>query len=349
MLNYVNPLKIGITGSFGKTTTKHFMYHLLNESFQVAVSPKSYNTEMGICKSIRENLSYTYEIYIAELGATIPKDIEKLTKLVNVDIGVITDIGLQHLETFKTIDNILKTKLEILQSQNIKVLIINNDNDYLRNYEYPNNIEIIKVGTTKESDIYAQNINLNFTNSEFDIMLDKPLHVKVPIVGKHNIINILLAVAVCHYLKLDIYTLIDKIESLKPTSHRLEFKKHGIHTIIDNSFNSNYSGFLNDIDLLSHARNFKIIITPGLVELNDLRQTIHKNIASYLKDKVDFVYLINNTNTLYMQEEFKRILFHNYIIVDTFIEAYNLAISTQEESTILIENDLTDYYLNGGI
>lgn len=348
-LDYINPIKIGITGSYGKTTTKHFIYEFLKDNYQTTLSPKSYNTEMGLCKSIIENLNYLDEIYIAELGATSPCDIEKLTKLVNVDIGIITDIGIQHIETFKTIENILKTKLEILKSNNIKTLIINNDNEYLSSYLYPQDINIIKVGTNSNSDIRIDNIKLGFEYNEFDIVLDKPYHVKTSIVGKHNIINITLAVTAAFYLGEDIQQLIEKTKQLKPVNNRLEIKKIENHLVIDNSFNSNFNGFINNIDLLNLSNRFKIVITPGLVELQNKGFEIHKEIANYLIKKVDFVYLISNTNTIYMKEEFLKNGFYNFIMLDTFNEAYKLALSTKQQSTILIENDLTDYYLNGGL
>lgn len=345
---FINPLCIGITGSFGKTSTKYFINNLVQESFLTTASPKSYNTEMGLCKSILDNLRYGDEIYIAELGATKPKDIEKLINIVNVDIGIITDIGIQHLESFKTIDNILNTKLEILKSPSIQTLIINNDNKLLREYNYPNNINIIRVGTDKTSDILINHVKTSLDNIEFDIKLDKDYHIKTKIIGKHNVINIALAVTIAYYLGIDIYQVIEKVKEITPVDHRLQVSYHGIHQIIDNSFNSNIQGFKNNIDLLTSSKNFKILITPGVVELASSKATIHKELARYINNKVDFVYLVDNTNTIYMKEEFDKIGFNNYLLVDSFINAYRLALQTTIPSSILIENDLTDYYMNGG-
>lgn len=347
-LTSINPLVIGITGSFGKTTVKNFIYQMLS-NYQVSKSRKSYNTEMGICKSISLDLKAFDEVYISELGATKPKDIEKLTNLLNPTICIITDIGKQHLDSFKTIDNILKTKLEIIKSNKIEVLIINGDNTYLNEFNYPKDLKVIRVGKDKNFDVYYENENFGFSETTFDLSSKKKYHIKTKIVGKHNIINILISFAACAYLKMDEEEIISNINNLHLPNNRLEIKNINNHKIIDNSFNSNSIGFKNNIDYLSLSTDFKIVITPGIVELKKESQQIHDELAKYLIDKVDFVYLIKNKNTYYMEKEFKRQNFTNFKMVDSFKEAYILSINRKEPSTILIENDLTDYYLNGGI
>lgn len=345
----INPLCIGITGSFGKTSTKNFCYELLKDNYLTTKSSKSYNTEMGLCKSIKKDLTYGDEIYIAEMGATRSKDIEKLVNFVNIDIGIITDIGIQHLESFKTIENILKTKLEILKSKNIKTLIINNDNEYLKNYTYSNNINLVRVGTDVSSDIIISNIIITLENIEFDILLDQKYHIKTNIIGKHNVINIAIAITLAYSLGVDIFQIIERLKNIESIKHRLETKIIGIHKVIDNSFNSNLQGFKNNVDLLSLSKEFKVIITPGLVELNRKTKDIHQELARYIYNKIDYVYLIDNPNTNLMKNEFEKMGFTNYVVIDSFASAFKLALNSTQKSTILIENDLTDYYMNGGI
>ena len=347
-LTSINPLVIGITGSFGKTTVKNFIYQMLS-NYQVSKSRKSYNTEMGIGKSISLDLQAFDEVYISELGATKPKDIEKLTNLLNPTICIITDIGKQHLDSFKTIDNILKTKLEIIKSNKIEVLIINGDNTYLNEFNYPKDLKVIRVGKDKNFDVYYENENFGFSKTSFDLSSKKKYHINTKIVGKHNIINILISFAACRYLKMDEEQIISNINNLCLPNNRLEIKNINNHKIIDNSFNSNSIGFKNNIDYLSLSPDFKIVITPGIVELKQESKQIHDELAKYLIDKVDFVYLIKNKNTYIMEKEFRRQNFTNFKMVDSFKEAYIISINRKEPSTILIENDLTDYYLNGGI
>lgn len=347
-LNYINPLVVGITGSFGKTTVKNFVYSL-SDNLNTCMSKRSYNTEMGTCRSILEDLDYSDEIFIAELGATKSKDIEILSKFVAPSIGVITDIGNQHIESFKTIENILNTKLEILKSPNIKTLIINSDNKYLNEFSYPRNINIIRVGKNIDADIRFTNINYNFDKTTFDLIDGLIYPVETKVLGIHNILNIVMAYAVLKTINAEEKEVINKIKDLENPKNRLEIKHINNHTIIDNSFNSNISGFLNNIDLLSKSKDYKVIITPGVVELNKSSKKEHIKIANAIIDKIDFVYLINNKNTRYMKKEFDLKGFKNYYLCDTFKEAFNKAIDSKKPSTILIENDLTDYYLNGGI
>ena len=125
---------------------------------------------MGLSKAIEEMNAQT-EVFISELGATKQKDIQELVSFINVDIGIITDIGCQHLETFKTIDAVLKTKLEILESKNIKTIVINNDNKYLKEFKYPSGLKVIRIGLTTESDYLAKNIELTMTGITFDVFL----------------------------------------------------------------------------------------------------------------------------------------------------------------------------------
>ena len=348
-LKFINPLVFGITGSFGKTTVKYFLYQLLSDNYSACMSRKSYNTTMGLCKSILEDLKYGDEIYIAELGACYKGDIHELVKFVEPSIGVITDIGIQHIESFKSIDNVLKTKLEILKSKNIHTLIINNDNLYLKNFDYPKNLKVIRVGQNEQSDVLIKNIITSFSETEFDIIYHNKFHIKTNILGMHNVMNLTLAFVLSCLCDVDQSELIRKMNNIYMPNNRLEFKKVANHTIIDNSFNSNVVGFKNNIDLLNKSKDYKVLITPGVVELNKFSKQEHKLLAEYIINKIDMVYLIENKNTLYMKDEFDKHNFINYYICDSFKQAFDLAINNKIQSTILIENDLTDYYMNGGI
>ncbi len=348
-LDYVSPLVIGVTGSFGKTTVKNFIYQLCKDIYISTMSKKSYNTEMGLCLSILEDLSLGDEIYIAELGATKPKDIKKLATFVNPTIGVITDIGIQHLETFKTVENILKTKLEILMSKNITTLIINSDNIYLNEFEYPKELNVIRVGQNTNANIRFTNVKYFFDHTTFDILDNNIYHVETNVVGIHNVLNIMLAYTLASHLGINKRLIIDKIKNLEMPKNRLEIKHYNQHTVIDNSFNSNVVGFYNNVSLLSLANNYKVVITPGVVELKNKSKEEHIKLAKHLMNSVNFIYLIKNKNTIYMQDEFIKNHFTNYHLCDSFDMAFKNALKNEKPSTILIENDLTDYYMNGGI
>lgn len=342
------PLIIGITGSFGKTSTKNFLYQLIKTNFYTYVTPKSYNTPMGICKGINEDMQEGIETFICELGATKKGDIKELVSFLDIDIGIITEIGPQHLESFKTIENILQTKLEILESKKIKYLIINNDNDYLRKYQYPNNIEIIRVGINNPSTFEGRNIVLTNNGMSFDIYLLNQFYMRVEtcLLGRHNIYNILLSAACCNVLKIPKEEIFKNIKKIKPVEHRLSIKKINNFQIIDDAFNSNYVGFNNALEVLKLSQNKKILITPGLVDLGKETKPLNKKIGKQLTKGIDWIYLIKNEASKYIQDYFIEENFTSYEVTSSFKEALDKAFKKYfEETTILIENDLPDNYI----
>ena len=340
-------LKIGITGSFGKTSTKFYLSQTLSEKFCVHASPKSYNTLMGISMDINHNINEGTEIYILEMGATKLLDIKKINNIANINIGVITSIGTQHLESFKNIENIIKTKLEIIESNNINTLFINSDIKELDDYIYPQNIRVIKIGFNKNADFIISDINESFNNLSFKI---NGRVINAKLLGEHNVLNLTFCYAISKYLNMDDDEVIKILSDLQPMEHRLKLIKYKNYQIIDDSFNSNFIGFKNAIKSLSLSGTYNILITPGLVEQDEVLNEYYKELSIMIKNTVDEVYLINNKSIKLLVKCFDNIKFHKYIVVDSFKEAINLIKSKNIETfyTILIENDLTDYYLNRG-
>ena len=341
-----NIIKIGITGSYGKTSCKYFLTNVLSSKYLVHKSPKSYNTMLGITKDVLNNLKEYDEIYIAEMGATKPKDIEKINQIINIDIGIITSIGTQHLDSFKNIDNIIKTKLEILKSNNIKTLVINIDNEYLENYKYPSDVKIIKVSTrNKNADYYAYDIKESFNLIKFKI---NNLVLETNLLGIHNVTNLLLAYAVCKEFELEDEEIKEAFKNIEAVEHRLSYTKYDNYQVIDDSFNSNFEGFKNAIMVLSLCDTRKILITPGLVDQKEKIQEYYQELGYIIMQNIDYVYLIKNENINALVNYFKNNQFNKYIVVDSFKEAFERARNQNDYATILIENDLTDYYLSRG-
>ncbi len=348
-LNKIKPFKIGITGSFGKTSTKNFLYEILKDHYLTHMTPKSYNTLMGVSKDILLNLKGTEEIYISELGATMPNDINKLNKLLNINYGVITSIGTQHLESFKTLDNIIKTKLEILNSEEISTIFINADNEALDKYNYPKDLKVIRVGiNNKNVDYQASILNESFNNLSF--VLNNKWIIYTKLNGKHNVINLLLCIAIGVEMGLDIDKIVESIALIEPVEHRQSIMKFDKYQIIDDSFNSNYIGFINALDTLKQTNTFKILITPGIVEQDKMLKKYYKTISLKIKDSTNLTYIIDNPNSKELVKSLKEVNYHNYLIVYSLKEAITLINELQinQYITILIENDLTDYYLTRG-
>ena len=347
-LNKYEMINIGITGSFGKTSTKNFLYYLLKEKYYTYKTPKSYNTPMGICKVVNNDLPILSDVFIVEMGACNIGDINELVNLVNIDIGIITEIGPQHLETFKTIDNVLKTKLEILNSKKLKTLVINQDNIYLRNVSYPNNINIIRIGINEEADYMAKNIVVNDIYLSFDLYYQNTIltSIKTKLLGQHNIYNLLSSIAVSINMGVDIESIRKSCLQIEPVLHRLSTSKDGNIRIIDDAFNSNIVGFKNAVDVLKLSKSNKIVITPGIVDGGTYLKELNKEAAKKLTE-VDFVLLVDNQASKYIQEYFDDTAFTNYQVVKSFKQAYNIVQkeSKSRDVTLLIENDLPDNYL----
>ena len=345
-------ITIGITGSFGKTSVKNILATILSEKFSVLASPKSYNTPMGISKTILEDYS-DQEIFIAEMGARHVGDIKELAKYIPCDIGVITSVSRQHLEGFKTLDNILDTKFEL--AQNLKkdgVMFYSGDNDGSKTLYERNQGEkhIISIASDNDGIISASNFNISECGSTFVLTINgETKNVSTVLLGKHSISNIMLAVKVANYLGLDNEQIAKGIEKIAPVPHRMQILKgvDGV-TVIDDSYNANPHGAKAACEILKMFKTKKIVITSGLVELGNLEQLENKKLGENLATSTDEVILIGKNRvkpivagliTANYSEE-------NIHIVDSLEDAMTiLSQIMQNGTTVLFLNDLPDSYL----
>lgn len=348
-----NLVKIAITGSYGKTTTKHILDEVLNEYTITVTTPKSYNTILGICTTINEKLTEQTEILILEMGTNHIGEINKMCKLVSPNIGVITEIGPQHLSTFKNINNVLKAKLEIVDYMSYEdILILNGDNNYLKNIKLINLNNIYKVGKNNTNDYYVKNISIKNNIQTFDIYHGDKfiITVSTQLLGEHNINNILLAYMVIKQLsnvvKISDIEFAKKVYQIKPYPHRLSYRKQNNIHIFDDSYNSNIEGFKNAIKVINNQTNKKAIITPGIVDAGNDEKRLNEEIALNLINSFDEIYLIKNKVIKYYENIFIQAK-KEYYIFDSFKEAYMyFVINNKEiETSLLIENDLPDIYL----
>jgi len=264
-LKEINPTIIAITASYGKTSVKNFVYELLEEKFKTYKTPRSVNTIKGIVLDINTNLPKDTQIYITEAGARERGDIKEIVKFLENEYSILGKIGPQHIEYFKTIENIKKTKLEIFESSKLIKGF---------SYEIPYNekVEVIKDKIS--------NINATLDGTEWDLEIDnKKIHFKTKILGEFNAINISLAIYLVYEFIKDIEYLKQKVLKLNSIPHRLQKIEVGGKIIIDDSFNGNIEGMLKSFDLVKTYPGRKVIITPGLVEANkELNEKIAKKI-----------------------------------------------------------------------
>ncbi len=290
-----NCKKIAITGSYGKTSTKNILYQILKEEFDVCATPQSFNTPMGICKTILENLKETDDFLIVEYGARHIGDIDFLARTFGVDFGIITPIGDCHLETFGSIENIENTKFELCKRT--KNLVIFNGRSKSSKKLFERFDQKKYLVCEENSFAYARKIRSTLEGSKFEMVIDgKSFECETKLIGKSNIDNIVLASAMAYLLKESIYSIQKAIKNLKPTPHRLELVSGKSVKIIDDSYNSNFDGFKQALEVISHFEGRKIVISPGIVELGNKQVQTNFEIGKLVAQVADIFVIMNKTN-----------------------------------------------------
>jgi len=346
-----NNLKIiGITGSYGKTSSKNILSDILNVKYNALPSPKSRNTPYGLMQTINEDLNKFHEVFIAEMGACEKGDIKELCDLVKPKYGVLTKIGLAHLETFKTEETIQKTKFELIESLPKEgIAILNKDDDKQVNYKLKNKVKTIWIGIdNKEADIVAKNIKMSKNGMDFEVIIDKNSYdFTTKILGIPNVYNILAGIALSKELGLTIKEIQKGVGLIKPTEHRMQLKKFNDINIIDDAFNSNPIGSKMALDVLNLMKGKKIIVTPGMIELGEKQYILNKEFGKQIAEVCDLVILVgkNQTKPIYDGLIEKKYDKDKLFVIEDFKECFNIINKYKEKETyVLLENDLPDIF-----
>ena len=353
LANILNLEVIGITGSFGKTSTKNIVGSILAKKRPTLISPASYNTPMGLTMTIDKELSNLYCYFVAEMGAYKPGEIRELVNLVKPKYGIVTSVGHQHLETFKSIENVTKTKMELIEGLPTNGLgIINYDNEYIRNYQIKNDVKVLTYSLQDDScDIYGFDIKYQEQGMEFKFKLHNLIYsCSTKLLGRHNVENIMAAILLADHFEYSIDDITSAIKRLVPVKNRLELKRVNNKTImIDDAFNANEVGIKESIYILGQYQGKKrILITPGLIDLGSISKKIHHDLGMYLTKYVDQVMIVGDYNYQDIIDGIKQTDFDLKRVkkYDNFLEAYRDAISIDEDKVILVANDLPDKFNN---
>lgn len=347
---------IGITGSFGKTTTKYALAEILKQKSNVLMTPGSYNTTMGVTKVIRHDLKPTHNIFIVEMSAKKSGDIKELCDLVKPKYGLITAIGVQHLETFKTLDNIINTKNELITSlPSNGVAFFNMDDANCATLAPKVGCSVVRYGIeTHESnlDYYACDMNINEHGSNFTVIRmrdDTKVVFQTKLLGKHNIYNILAAIAIASEIGMELKDMVYPIRQLASVPHRLELKRIGNDIIfIDDAFNSNPVGSKMALDVLRqfmHKR--KIIITPGMIELGEQEDELNTEFGEHIAQVCDYVILVGIKQTAALKCGLLAKNYpqnHLFVATDFACARKHLEQILRSGDVVLFENDLPDNY-----
>ncbi len=349
---------IGVTGSYGKTSVKFYLETLLRQRYRVLVTPESYNTPMGIVITIRKFLKPTHEIFVCEMGARYVGEIKEDCDLVHPHHGLITSIGPQHLDTFESMENIQKTKFELADAvPDGGILFLNGDNEYIAEelerrkgsrplYDNPVMYHSQKIGSGYyASDIVITNHGTDFTVNAPDGESER---FSMKLVGMHNVINVMGAIAVAHEFDIPLSELRIPVRRIQSVPHRMEMKNHGDVTIIDDAFNSNPIGSKAAVETLAIMDGMRILITPGMVELGEDEAEYNRKFGTYAADCCDRIFLVGRKHTEPIKEGILSKGFpekHLEVfdkVEDAISRAY--AVKTDKHKYILLENDLPDNY-----
>ncbi len=285
----------GVTGSVGKTTTKDMLGQILEKSFKTLRTYKNLNNEIGLSKTVL-NLDETCEAAVVEMGMSNLGEISALSKTCQPDIGIITNIGISHIEFLKTRENILKAKLEILDGMKKNShLILNGDDDFLKNLKIKNH-KIILCGIKNNMNLYsARNIKQISLSTIYDLYKkDKFLtQITLPTIGEHNVLNSLLSIAAAELYSVPIEKIKESLKNFVPSGMRQNiYTINGIIAIAD-FYNASPDSMKASIKTLSKipSKGRKIAVLGSMLELGNVSKTEHHKIGEFaIKNNVDFLY-----------------------------------------------------------
>lgn len=327
-LNSIKDLTIiAITASYGKTSIKNFLYHVLKNRFVAYKTPRSVNTIAGLVLDVNQDLPQNTQIYIAEAGARQKGDIKQIANFLEPEICVIGSVGEQHIEYFKSLDNIKNTKKELLLSKKLKKAFVHlsaNAKTDEKVEEFPSKLQIVKS---------------NLDGLWFDMELNGNIeHFYAPILGSFNAINLAAVILVANYLKMSVIEINEALATLPQVEHRLQKIEANGKIIIDDSFNGNLEGMLEAINISSTYTGRKVIITPGLVESTDQANIL---LAKEIDKVFDFVIITGSLNSNILKSNIKEDKV--FVLKDkTKLESI-LANSTKSGDLILFANDAPNF------
>ncbi len=346
-------LKIGITGSYGKTSTKFILGTILSEKYAVLVPPGSYNTPMGLARVVREQMTPAHQVFLAEMGAKNIGDIRELVELVKPRYGIITSVGPQHLESFKTIKNVGKTKYELIEGlpQDGCAFFVNDgavakqlyDKTAIKKYLYA------IASEQAEWDVAAKDIKTGPAGSTFTVAYKGGgFTVGTKLLGRNNVRNIVGSITVALELGLSEEEIIRGVSKIQPVEHRLQILPgtNGV-TVIDDAFNANPEGARIAMEVLAGFSGRKFVVTPGMIELGEAEARENALFGERMAAAADYVFLVGPRHTQPIFQGLEKAGFdmRRVFVVDSLADASaGMAKLLRTGDVVLFENDLPDNY-----
>ena len=346
-------IRIGITGSYGKTSTKFILAAILSEKFRVLATPASFNTPMGLTRVIREQLDNTHQIFLAEMGARHVGDIRELVELVHPTIGLLTSVGPQHLETFHDVETVAQTKFELIEgvSERGGMAFFSMDGGWVsRLYERAQCKKFSSGLQGTNLDMRADDISVGPAGSEFILRnaYGETIRCHTRLLGRHNIQNIALAACCAAQLGMTMPEIARGVARIKPVEHRLQLvpSANGV-TLIDDAFNSNPAGAAAAMEVLADFPGRHLVITPGMVEQGEGEADINRAFGRQMAAAAHVVLLVGKKRSVPIHEGLTEggMREENIHVVASLEEATQLlARISRPGDVVLFENDLPDNY-----
>jgi UDP-N-acetylmuramoyl-tripeptide--D-alanyl-D-alanine ligase len=352
----VDPLIVAITGSYGKTTTKFCVGEVLAADRPTLVTPESYNSFLGVTRTINERLERQHETFVVEMGMFRRGDIAELCDLANPKVGVITAIGPMHLERLGSIEEIALAKAELLEA-------LPPDGRFVTNADDPRCLEIAgraRVPVTlfgienPQAQVLAGDVRLIDGRTVFDLRLDGPdspaIGVSVALLGRHNVSNLLAAAAVGRALEIDPARIAQGLARVRAPAHRLQpiHNRAANIVVIDDAYNSNPEGAQAALEVLEqHPATRRLLVTPGMVELGEMEVECNRRLGRQAAAVCDLAILVGPARTAPIREGLAEAGMdaESVHVVRDIAEATTLlGRLTRSGDVVLFENDLPDTY-----
>lgn len=321
---------VGITASYGKTSMKNYIAHLLKAKYKTYATPRSVNTLGGVMKDVNDDLPVDTQVYVVEMGARGEGDIGEISTFVNPHYVVVGKIGPAHIEYFKTMENIRNTKMEILQTNRLECAWVH-ESAMVK----PEAI-VHTFGSKENLDIRSNVPAPEFIIEDVEATLDATsftlggVRYTASILGAFNAMNLAAAVLVAKELGLTDEQIQQQLSTLEPVAHRLQRMDAGGKVILDDSFNGNIDGMMAAFDLASTYEGRKVIITPGLVEVDD---ALNEKVAARANDVFDVVVVTGDLNYA---------IFKDYVEADKLVK---LATKSEMEKMLIEQTRAGDLIL----
>jgi len=284
---------VGITASYGKTSIKNYIEHLLGVKYKTYATPRSVNTLGGVMKDVNDDLPSDTEVYVVEMGARGEGDIAEISTFVNPHYVVVGKIGSAHIEYFKTMENIRNTKMEILQTEKLTTAWIH------ESAMVKPEVNVHTFGTKENMDIRTNVGAPEFIIEDVEATLDatsftlQGVRYSASILGAFNAMNLAASVLVAKELGLTDVQIQKQLSTLEPVAHRLQRIDAGGKVILDDSFNGNIDGMMAAFDLAMTHKGRKVVVTPGLVEVDD---DLNIEVAKRVNEVFDVVVVTGDLN-----------------------------------------------------